>query len=100
MIDICRRLPSVSSRRDQMRALVSICVVAGFLTTACDNSGPANTTAASTVNVPTVTETFPGTLAVGATNTHSFTVTQVGPVTVTLTAIGPPATVFVGLAVG
>jgi hypothetical protein len=100
MIDICRRLPSGCSRRDQMRTFGAICVVAGLLTTACDNSGPANTTAASTVNVPTVSDTFPGTLAVQGINTHNFNVAQIGPVTVTMTAVGPPATVSVGLAVG
>jgi hypothetical protein len=83
-----------------MRACVWVCAVAGLLTTACDNSGPTNTTAATNVNVPTVSDTFPGTLAVQGINTHNFTVAQIGPVTVTLTAVGPPATVSVGLAVG
>lgn len=48
------------------------------------------------------TETFTGTVAVGVGNfdSHNFTVSQQGALSVTLTAAGPPATIFMGLAVG
>jgi hypothetical protein len=83
-----------------MKAFVGICVVAGLLTVACDNSGSTNSTTSPTVAPPSVTDTFPGTLQVGGTNTHTFSVAQVGTLNATLTAVGPPATVFVGFAVG
>jgi len=54
----------------------------------------------TTPTVPTVSQTFSDTLAVGGTNTHTFNVSQPGPVTVTLTSITPQTTVFVGLAAG
>ncbi len=76
-------------------------MVAGLLTTACDNSGSTNTTAPTTVAAASIVEPpFTGTLQVGGTNTHTFTVNQIGSLTVTLTAAGPPATIFVGLGVG
>ena len=87
-------------KEGQMRGCVAVCVVAGLLTVACDNSGPPSTTAPTNANVPTVPETFTGTLAVQGLNSHAFTVTQVGTITVTLTAVGPPSTISVGLAAG
>jgi hypothetical protein len=84
-----------------MKTLVGICVVAGLLTTACDNSGSTNSTTSPTVAPASIVEPpFTGTLQVGGTNTHTFTVSQLGSLTATLTAVGPPATVFVGFAVG
>jgi hypothetical protein len=95
------RLPMrAQQERDPMKTVVLICAVAGLLSVACDNSGSTNTTAATTVAPASVTDNFSGTLQVGATNTHTFNVSQVGTLTATLTAVGPPATVFVGFAVG
>ena len=81
-----------------MRTVVSVCVLAGLLSAACDNSGnsTASTTAATPVAAALITDTFTGTLNVLGTNIHPFTVGQVGTVNATLTAVGPPATVFVG----
>jgi len=48
-----------------------------------------------------VTDNFTGSVTVGASDIHSFTVTTAGqPVSVTLTAAGPPATIFMGVGVG
>jgi hypothetical protein len=46
------------------------------------------------------TETFTGTLAAGDKNSHTFTVQRAGQVDVDLTSVGPPATKYVGLAIG
>jgi hypothetical protein len=47
------------------------------------------------------TETFSGSVDVGSSDSHTFTVVQSGgQVNVTLTAAGPPPTIFMGLGVG
>jgi len=46
------------------------------------------------------TETFTGTVQIGGTNVHNFTVTAPGTVNVTMTAAGPPPTITMGLGVG
>jgi len=48
--------------------------------------------------VPTLTETFTGQLLVLGSNSHTFTVQQIGGLTVTINAVAPPAAV--GIAVG
>ena len=48
--------------------------------------------------VPTITETFTGTLTIGGSNLHQFQVTQVGGLRVTLNEVAPGAAVL--LAVG
>jgi hypothetical protein len=57
----------------------------------------------SGVTTPTVTrttDTFSGTVQVGASAFHSFRVAQTGTTEVTLTAASPPATVMMGVAIG
>lgn len=77
-------------------------VAASLLATAaCSTSS--DTTASSTT-APTAaatTENFSGTVQVGGNDSHPFTVTTSGaPITLTLTAVGPPATIFMGFGVG
>jgi hypothetical protein len=69
---------------------------------ACDNSGPSTSTSNSTTSPSATlrTETFTGTVAVGSSDFQSFTAAQAGEVDVTLTAAGPPPTIFMGLGVG
>ena len=64
----------------------------------CDNT--TTTPAPTPLPLPLIKETFPGTLAPGASAFHSFTVVQAGEVDITLTAAGPPPTITMGLAVG
>ena len=64
----------------------------------CDNSGG---TTAPTVAAPVLTtETFTGTVKPQGSDSHTFTAAQTGQINVTLTAAGPPATIFMGLGVG
>jgi hypothetical protein len=61
------------------------------------------TTTTTTTPPPTTTETFSGTLGVGATTFYPFTVAETGTVTVTLVSIGGaqvPSTVQVRLGIG
>jgi len=46
---------------------------------------------------PTVTDTFNGTLLVLGSNTHQFTVSQIGGVKVTVTSVTPAAAIGVGV---
>jgi hypothetical protein len=70
---------------------------AGCSTSADDSSSPLPT-APST---PLVTENISGTVLVGASDTHPFTVTSSGfQISVDLTSAGPPSTISMGLGVG
>jgi hypothetical protein len=66
----------------------------------CGCNGNELTSAATTTDVELTTEVFSGTVAVGSAATHLFAVAQTGEVKVTLTAAGPPSTIFMGIGVG
>ena len=61
----------------------------------CDNgsSSPVLAPASST-------DTFTGTVPVGGADSHTFVVAKDGTVNITLTSVGPPATITMGLGVG
>jgi hypothetical protein len=82
--------------RRQSLLAVLVCVA---LSAACDNSGDSSTTTSPTAVLLT-TETYTGTVQPGGSDSHNFTVSQQGEVDVTLTAVGPPATIFMGLGLG
>jgi hypothetical protein len=59
------------------------------------------TTPSSTPPLPPTSETFTGTVPVGGSMSHAFTVSlNNGQLTADLTAAGPPPTIFMGLGVG
>ena len=67
--------------------------------TACGgNDLPAVT--ATAPSPTTTTDTFQGAVPVGGVSVSPFTMAQTGAVAVTLTAAGPPPTIFMGLGVG
>lgn len=79
------------------RLLVLACIVASAA--ACDNSGDPATT--PTAPALLITESFSGTVDPTGSDFRMFTVgSPGGEVDVTLTAAGPPATIFMGLGVG
>jgi hypothetical protein len=88
-----------------MRVVALIVVLASI---GCGHSSTApsttTTTTATTTSAPAITtETFSGTLGVGATTFYPFTVAQTGTVTATLFSIGGtgvPSTVQVRLGIG
>jgi len=66
---------------------------------ACSSSDP--TATVTSPSAPTTTETFTGTVQPNfGVDFHAFTVAQSGAVSVTLTAAGPPATIFMGMGIG
>jgi hypothetical protein len=81
------------------QSLLAIVVVTCIgLSAACDNSGGGSTTAPS--SGPLTTESFSGTIQPTSSDSHTFTVAQTGEIDVTLTSVGPPPTIFIGLAIG
>src|SRR5262245_34392466 len=90
-----------------MRVRFLSVAVAVLLATGCKHSTTSPTTSTDTTTTtstaPTTTETFDGTLGVGATAFFPFTVSQNGSVTATLVSIGGgvvPSTVQVRLGIG
>ena len=80
-----------------MRISIPAALAAAVLLSAC---GSSSSIPSAPSGNPT-TETFTGSVAVGSQDLHQFTVTQAGgSVAVTLTAAGPPATIYEGLGVG
>ena len=64
------------------------------LTAACSDPAPP---LAPALVAPTITETFTGALNPSSTNTHTFTVNQVGGVKVTLNDVEPAAALGIGI---
>ncbi len=72
-----------------------LCALAA-LAGACSSA----TTPTTPTTPTTVTETFTGTLNPASTNVHSFLTLLGGPVTVTLSDVGPDATKTIGFSLG
>jgi hypothetical protein len=92
---------AMSARVMKFRLLSAI--VSMTVLSACSNNSSSDSSATLPSNLVTpslTTETFSGTVAVGGTDAHAFTVTASGNVDVTLTTAGPPSTIFMGLGVG
>ena len=54
----------------------------------------------SSPSVTLTTETLTGTVPVGGSDAHNIVLSQAGQLDVTLTAAGPPSTIFMGLGIG
>ena len=76
----------------------SLVLLLAVLAAACSGSSNSNSTTGPSPTV--VTDTFTGTVSVGGTDFHPFTIGVAGGVNVTMTAAGPPPTIFMGLGVG
>ena len=81
-----------------LRAAPALCalVVSLLAAVACDDAS----TATSPTTTSPVTETFVGQVSVGGAASRSFGAASAGTAAITLTQIGPPAGVTVGLGVG
>jgi hypothetical protein len=78
--------------------LVASALVAGGCSTSAANGSSTLPPAPSS---PLVTENFAGTVQIGSSDFHTFTVTSSGfPITADLTTAGPPDTISMGLGVG
>jgi hypothetical protein len=82
-----------------MRTIPPVALVLALMTvSACDNSGSGTTT--PTTPVTLTTETFTGSVDPMGSSSNPFTAAQAGEVDITLTAAGPPPTIFMGLWIG
>jgi hypothetical protein len=80
-------------------AVVMLCA----LTSACagDSSATSSSTSSTSPTTAVTTESFSGTVPVGGSDTHPFTVAlSGGQVNAILTAAGPPSTIYMGLGIG
>jgi hypothetical protein len=77
-----------------MNKMLAVVLGLTLPTYACGNPTPP---ASPTPVAPTITETFSGTLSVSGTNSHPFTVQQVGGIKVTLISVAPSAAVGIGI---
>jgi hypothetical protein len=85
-----------------MKWFIPVALALVLTTAACNNgsSSPITNTSTTSPSATLATETFSGSVAVGSSDFQPFTAAQAGEVDVTLTAAGPPATIFMGLGVG
>ena len=82
-----------------MKAILALAATMLVCAAGCTGN---TTTAASTTaaTVTRTTDTFSGTVAIGGSPFHSFTMTTSGAIDVTLTAATPPAAIVMGLSLG
>ena len=81
----------------------SLILVMAFAVTASACSTGTDSAAATTTISPSVTlttDTLTGTVPVGGSDAHNIVLSQTGELDVTLTAAGPPSTIFMGLGIG
>jgi len=80
--------------------ILLVALVAGVA--GCDDNTPTTPTTPNTPTTPgaTTTETFSGTLNLNGAQTFPFTAGAGGTIAATLTAVGPDATVPIGLSIG
>ena len=83
-------------------SIVSLLVAGALATGACSNSADAASTAlVTTPTGPATVENFSGTVQVGGSDPHNFTVTlDSQTLTMDLTSAGPPATITMGFGLG
>src|SRR5437764_442771 len=81
--------------------LACLAVAVGLLAVGCSTSdSPSSSSLPLAPSSPLVTENFSGTVQVGSSDSHPFTVTSDGfQITIDLTSAGPPATITMGIGV-
>jgi hypothetical protein len=100
MVSNCEFLASgLQGARHMKPFRLTLLTFALTMAVACTSSDPGSTVAPPSAT--TTTETFSGTVQPNfGVDFHTFTVAQSGTVSVTLTAAGPPATIFMGVGIG
>jgi hypothetical protein len=83
-----------------MRSVIGLALLVATVGAAGGCSSGSSSPLTTAPSTALITETFPGTVPVLGSDVHSFTASQAGEVDVTLTAVGPPTTIQVGLAIG
>jgi hypothetical protein len=85
-----------------MKHLSSLCLLfSALLGTACTTSNASSSAIPTAPSGSPSTEAFSGTVDVGGSDSHTFSVNlSGGQLNVILTAAGPPTTIYMGLGVG
>jgi hypothetical protein len=81
-----------------VRGIAALALLTAMAACSSNNNNSTSTTPTTPVNL--TTETFTGTVNSGGNDFKTFTVTQAGELDITLTQVGPPATISVGLGLG
>jgi hypothetical protein len=85
-----------------MKHISFLCLLLGaLLATACTTSADSSSANPLAPSGPLATEAFSGTVDVGGSDSHTFSVTlSGGQLNVDLTAAGPPTTIYMGVGIG
>ena len=84
-----------------MKQILTVLIVVVALAAAGCSSNDTSSSLPATPSSPLVTENFSGTVQVGGSDGHPFTVTSSGfQITLDLTSVGPPSTISMGFGVG
>ena len=95
----CEFLASRLHSARRMKPFLLTLLAFALTMAACSSSDPTSTV--TSPSATTTTEMFTGTVEPNfSVDFHSFSVAQTGSVSVTLTAAGPPATIFMGVGIG
>src|SRR5260221_12495105 len=90
----------MSNGDDVKQILTALIVASGLAAAGCSSDDPTSSLPA-TPSSPLVTENFSGTVQVGGSDAHPFTVTSSGfQITLDLTSVGPPSTISMGFGIG
>ena len=82
-----------------MRRSILILLTLVVPSLACDNSS--SSSAVTTPTTPLTSQTFTGSVPVGGSSSNTtFVVATSGEVDITLTSLGPPANIIMGMAIG
>ena len=84
-----------------MKHTLFVLLALAITASACTSNADAGTSATTTTPGATLTtETLTGTVPVGGNDVHDIVLSQTGELDITLTAAGPPSTIFMGLGLG
>ncbi len=81
-----------------MKTAWATLLFAALLGSACNNNS--TTTSPATTTTSPTTDVFTSIVAPLGTNSHTFTTSANGTITVTMTVAGPPSTIVMGLGLG
>jgi len=83
-----------------VKQILTVLIVVALAAAGC-SSNDTSSSLPATPSSPLVTENFSGTVQVGGSDWHPFTVTSSGfQITLDLTSVGPPSTISMGFGVG
>ena len=81
--------------------LTALILVSALAAAGCSSDDTSSSSVPTTPSSPLVTENFSGTVQVGGSDAHPFSVISSGfQITLDLTSVGPPSTISMGFGIG